>query len=392
MIPRVTILNVLHEHDDKRVFQKIARSLTAAGYGVVSIVPSREPVAEREGVTFRIIAPASSLPNRFLSVFRLVRVGLEVSGEEIGSQAQDGESTRDQVFFAVEPESWVAALILKFLRGGKVVFDMHEHVPTEFSKFFPRPLRLFMTWLTRKFMHLFARYTDLIILTRDSFEQDWTGVKTARVTIINTNHLQPKCAEIPEHLRHYQATPTIIHQGVFGDVRGSWQLLEAMKLLVREEPTLRCIVLGDYVYGSQDEYIRGIAEAGLTSNLIMPGRVSYEEVPAYIAVSRAGLILFQPGPMNHLLAMPHKLFDYMREGVPVVAPEFSLEVRHIVKESDCGMLVDVTSPQHIAEAILMLVRNPDVAAELGANGRRAVEERYNWQREEQVLLEAIARL
>jgi len=374
---KVAVLNVLHEWDDKRVFQKIGRSLAAAGHEVVSIVPSADPVPESGGVRFRAIAPATSLANRFLSVFRLVRAGW---GE--------GPAT----WFAVEPESWVAALLLKAFRGGKVVFDMHEHVPTEFAKFFPGPVQGGMTWLTRRFMHLFARYTDLIILTRDSFEAEWAGCATPRVTVINTNHLQPQCGEIPPEIAHFQETPTIIHQGVFGDVRGSWQLLDAMKIVAREMPEARCIVLGDYVYGAVEAYREAIAEAGLQDRLLLLGRVPYDAVPAYIAVSRVGLILFQPGLVNHLLAMPHKLFDYMREGVPVVAPDFSLEVKRIVDESGCGLLVDVTRPEAIAEAILELLRNPDRARALGAKGRAAVETKYNWQHDEAVLLDAMARL
>jgi len=374
---KILILNVLHEWDDKRVFQKIGRSLAQADHEVVSIVPSASPLSEAEGVRFRTIAPAHSLPNRFLSVFRLIRRGY-------------GEAPA--TYFAVEPESWVAALCLKGLSGGKVVFDMHEHVPTEFAKFFPKPLQGAMTWLTRRIMHLFARYTDLIILTRDSFEPDWSGSRTPRVTVINTNHLQAPCSEIPSALASYQAAPTIIHQGVFGDVRGSWQLLDAMKIVVREMPAVRCIILGDYVYGSREAYEAAIKEAGLQENMLLLGRVAYDAVPAYIAVSRIGLILFQPGLINHLLAMPHKLFDYMREAVPVVAPAFSLEVRRIVEESGCGLLVDVTAPEAIAAALLELLRDEEKARSLGAKGRQAVEQKYHWQHDEVVLLNAIAQL
>jgi len=92
------------------------------------------------------------------------------------------------------------------------------------------------------------------------------------------------------------------------------------------------------------------------------------------------------------LAMPHKLFDYMREMKPVIAPDFALEVAHIVKEADCGILVDVTSPQAIAEAILRLLRNPVEAKRLGENGRRLVETKYNWQADEKRLLDAFAAL
>ena len=110
------------------------------------------------------------------------------------------------------------------------------------------------------------------------------------------------------------------------------------------------------------------------------------------SVAQVGLILFQPGAVNHTLAMPHKLFDYMREGRPVVAPDFAIEVARVVREADCGVLVDVSRPEAIAGAVKRLLRDPQEAARLGRNGRRLVEEKYNWQRDEKALLEAFSAL
>ena len=376
---KIVILNVLHEPFDKRVFQKIARSLVAAGHELVSICPGEDDGEEAvEGIRFRYIPPAGSKRGRLRSVVRLIRLGRKEPAD---------------LYLAPEPESWVAALAIKLTTGRKVIFDMHEHAPSEFAKFFPAVLRPLVSWTTVRFMRFFARYTDLIILTRESFADLWAGLRTPRVTVINTNHLQPKCTELPMSLaEHYADRPTLIHQGVFGDVRGSYQLLEAVKLLVCDFPELRCIVLGDYLYGSEADYRRAIGAAGLETHLILLGRVPFEEVPAHIACANIGLILFQPGPLNHTLAMPHKLFDYMREGKPVIAPGFAVEVTRIVEEAECGILVDVTDPRAIAGAIQSLLHDPAEAERLGRNGRRAVEEKYNWAADEARLLDAIGTL
>lgn len=370
---KICVLCVLHEAFDKRVYQKVARSLHAAGHEVVIICPSQSPLPESvDGVRFVGIPASPSKKHRLIALLRLVRLGRRENAD---------------AYLAVEPESWVAALLVKTLIGGKVVFDMHEHVPTEFAKFFPKFAQRFVEWITVRFMRLFARFTDHVILTRESFEREWAGLRVPRTVIINTNHLQAPCAEIPPALSaRYAVRPTIIHQGVFGDIRGSYQLLDAMKSVVKQIPAVRCIILGSYNYGSEDAYREAIREAGLDEHIDMIGVVPYEEVPAYIAVSRAGLILFQPGLVNHLLAMPHKLFDYMRECKPVVAPDFSLEVARIVREADCGILVDVTRPEAIAEAILRLLQDAAEADRLGRNGRRIVETKYNWQEEEKRLL------
>ena len=57
-----------------------------------------------------------------------------------------------------------------------------------------------------------------------------------------------------------------------------------------------------------------------------------------------------------------------------------------VLEENCGLVVDANNVEEIKEAILKLRDNPKLCAELGANARRAYEERYSWEIMEQRLL------
>ncbi|HEO71616.1 MAG TPA: glycosyltransferase, partial [Candidatus Hydrogenedentes bacterium] len=149
----------------------------------------------------------------------------------------------------------------------------------------------------------------------------------------------------------------------------------------------KCILLGAYVYGSEEAFKKAVHGAGMEAHIDFLGEVPFEEVPAHIAVSKIGLILFQPIGLGHTLGMPHKLFDYMREGIPVIAPAFCVEIKRIIEEADCGVLVEeITSGDAIAEAILGLLQDPEEAQRLGENGRKAVETTYNWQKEEEKLL------
>ena len=72
-------------------------------------------------------------------------------------------------------------------------------------------------------------------------------------------------------------------------------------------------------------------------------------------------VLFQPGDENHRLALPHKLFDCMLAGLPVIAPAFAEEVAAVVRDAACGVLVDSADPGAIAAAV----------TGLGAPARRA---------------------
>ena len=58
----------------------------------------------------------------------------------------------------------------------------------------------------------------------------------------------------------------------------------------------------------------------------------------------------------------------------------------IVEGNRCGITVDPLGPKEIAQAIEYLLTHPEEARQMGENGRRAVEEKYNWEKETEKLL------
>jgi glycosyltransferase involved in cell wall biosynthesis len=84
--------------------------------------------------------------------------------------------------------------------------------------------------------------------------------------------------------------------------------------------------------------------------------------------------------------LPNKLFDYMLVGLPVVASDFPL-YQEVVESNRCGLTVDPTRPEEIARALEYLIEHPREAQQMGANGRQAVLETYNWEKESRRLLQ-----
>jgi len=120
------------------------------------------------------------------------------------------------------------------------------------------------------------------------------------------------------------------------------------------------------------------------------GLLSYDEVPRFLAESRAAL---SPQVVNRERALrprrgspfsgaaysmsPVKLYEGMASGVPLVVTDIPGQAE-IVREADCGLVVPPGDAEALAEAIAQVVADPEAAAAMGRRGRQAVVARYSW--------------
>ena len=78
------------------------------------------------------------------------------------------------------------------------------------------------------------------------------------------------------------------------------------------------------------------------------------------------------------------MFEYMAAKLPVIASNFPLW-KTIIEKNNIGICVDPNSTKEIEKAINVLINNSELAKEMGERGRKLVEEKYNWQIEEDKL-------
>ncbi|HFB99935.1 MAG TPA: glycosyltransferase, partial [Phaeodactylibacter sp.] len=114
------------------------------------------------------------------------------------------------------------------------------------------------------------------------------------------------------------------------------------------------------------------------------GFVGREKRNELLARSKIGLSTLMPIP-NYKLAYSVKMFEYMAAGIPSIISDFPMW-REIIEETNCGICVNPEDPKAISKAINYLLENDDIAKQMGENGRRAVEEKYNWATQEKKLI------
>lgn len=115
------------------------------------------------------------------------------------------------------------------------------------------------------------------------------------------------------------------------------------------------------------------------------GKVDRKGVNELYGKARVGIVIYQPAK-NHIDAQPIKMFEFMAAGLPVVASDFPLW-KEIVEGNKCGISVDPRNTEAVRTACIELLGNSEKAQALGRNGKKAVDQKYNWGNEEKKLIE-----
>jgi len=355
---RIVMLTSVHQPFDTRIFQKEARSLAQAGHEVVLVVP--HIAAEvRDGVRIHPLRPISGRLGRMLVMpWRVFRAALSLNGD---------------VYHFHDPELIPIGLLLK-LWGRRVIYDVHEDVPRALlgKAYLPRWSRRGLAFLVGGFERMAARAFDRVILAREDILESFHG--HPRLTLIRNFPMRCMFAHRPE-ARPADGEFALAYVGGLTQIRGPVEMVAALEL-VDPAVEVRLDVYGTFWPESLEREVRALP--GMR-RVRYHGQVSYAQLPDLLARAHAGIVCFLPSP-NNVNSGPTKLFEYMASGLPVVASDFPLW-RKVIEETGCGVVVDPTDPRAIAAGIERLARDPAARQGMAANGRRAIQERFNWESE-----------
>lgn len=363
----ICFLSSKHPPLDKRVFDKEAVSLAQAGFDVVHLAPGAEQARYEQNVRIVTYRPPQGIVGRILQIPRLYTKAAAIDAD---------------FYHCNEVDSWFVGVLLKLIRRKRIVFDVHEHYPSTFAESrFPTRLRPHIANLIRLIFRSLIPFTDRIVFAKQSVAVDFVGSEAKQVLVQNFTALGERAAEqflqTTKHAENAEAGIRAIHLGLISRARGWPQLLDA--LAQTTSTGLRLHIIGTFNDQSKADFDQRVVELGLDQRITVEQWMPFEAAYQHVAASDIGLVLFQPGIQNHVWALPHKMFDYMMAELPIIAPRFAEEVSRIVREADCGILVDPADPDEIAQALDALASNPAERQRLGRNGRKAVLERYNWE-------------
>ena len=280
------------------------------------------------------------------------------------------------VYVLHDPELIPAGIRLK-RQGRKVVFDSHEDVPTQVlgKPYLGRMSALVLSRSFRAYERYACRQFDGVVGATPFIRDKFSKINSRTIDINN----YPILGEFEDCRIWSDKAIQICYVGNIAAVRGIHEMIRACALL-RTPATLA--LAGTF------ETTALAAEVSLQSGwqrVKALGQLDRNGVSDVMAQSMAGLVTLHP-QANYLDALPVKMFEYMAAGIPVIASNFP-RWREIIEGNSCGLCVNPLDPAAIAEAVDFIVTHPDHARKMGANGRCAAMEKYNWRSESRKMLE-----
>ena len=288
------------------------------------------------------------------------------------------------------PDSiFLIALLLRPF-GVRFIFDHHDLAPELFESKFGRASGVFY-WLTRLLEFCSFRVAKVCIATNESFKEiavlrgrkhpeDVFVVRNCPdVTNLGRRPLSPELQSAKPFL--------VVYVGFMGSQDGLPLLVESIDHIVRHEKRqdTHFVLVGG---GTELPMLRAmVARRGLDSFVTFTGQVPYENVATYLSRADIGVSPDPKTPMNDKSTMI-KILEYMAYGLPVVL--FDLKEGRRIAES-AALYASPNDPISFANQIVRLLNCEQLRRELGACGRRRVEDRLNWVAEKTSLLKAYER-
>jgi glycosyltransferase involved in cell wall biosynthesis len=276
------------------------------------------------------------------------------------------------------------------LLGKKFVFDHHDINPELYEAKFGRRDAFYRLLL--KLEHWTFRTADVSIATNESYRRiaiERGGMPAERVFVVRSGPSLERLRMLPPDERLKRGRRYLVgYVGVMGKQEGIDYLLSAARSIVVEHN--RTDVHFGLVGGgtSLEEMKRLAAELGIAHYVTFTGRVPDDELLAMLNTADVCVNPDIANDMNDKSTM-NKIMEYMALGKPIV--QFDLtEGRYSAQ--DASLYARRNDARDFASKILELLDDPSRRAEMGAYGRRRVEEVLEWRHEVPRLLAAYEKL
>ncbi len=266
------------------------------------------------------------------------------------------------------------------------VLDLHENWPALLSisehtqSFWGRMLTNINEWKT--YENSMCRSADKIIVVVDEAKARLahSGIPPEKIFVISNTLNIKSFDKIPHHAKNTD-TFRLFYGGGVNKHRGLQTVIQALASLQNKIGNIQLDIVGDGRYIQQLK--KQSHNLGITESVLFHGHLPFQKM-AEIMV-KANVALIPHIKSDHTDAtIPHKLFQYMYSGIPILSSDCN-PLKRIINESQSGLIYQSGNPESFAEKLVELknaIDNQEINMKLA---KELVIKKYNWEFDSTIL-------
>jgi glycosyltransferase involved in cell wall biosynthesis len=276
------------------------------------------------------------------------------------------------VLHAHHAEGLLAALPAHLLFRVPLVFDAHTLLETELPYYRLGVSRDLLRRLGRNLDARLPGFADHVIAVSEDIRAAFVnrfGHSPETVSVIS-NGVEAgfRDAVAPLNPGTPHPGPTVVYAGNLAPFQGIDLLLRAFAAARVKRPELRLQI---YTDSSFREFESLANKLGIRERICIAS-VSLEELPGCLAAADVAV-----SPRTEHAGAPQKICNYMAAGCPIVS--FAGSAKHLAHERT-GLVVPDHDLEALADGMLRLIADRDLARRLGAGARLFARNELNWSR------------
>jgi glycosyltransferase involved in cell wall biosynthesis len=281
-------------------------------------------------------------------------------------------------------------LVKEAVRAGRrlglpVVADLHENYPAGLQVWYTSALKkrtIYSHGRWSRYEREILREVDAVIVVIEEARERVAalGVPPDKILVV-PNTVPAGAGGVPIDGRivgRYRGRFVVSYIGGFAPHRGLDTAIRSLPLLRDAVPGLLLVLVG----GGNDAYRRRLealaSGLGCADLVEWTGWKRQDEIWSYIEASDVCLVPHARNPHTDT-TIPNKIFQYLMRGRPVIVSDCP-PLRRVAEDTGGGLVFAWRSPAELAARVVELHRDPERRRAMAAAGRRAVLERYAWER------------
>lgn len=273
------------------------------------------------------------------------------------------------VVHACDLDTVIPCFLYKVIFKKKLVFDVCDR----YGMAYIPPTSHILYYIVNRLEEMFVKKADVVVTVAEPLLASFPKRPKKTAIIMNcSNDTHILNDDISVSKKNVSRSFKLVYTGnIVGD-RGLDQISKA----INDIHDVEFIVAGHPI----DEKL--LDRITKLPNIIYKGRLQHNDALKLTMNCDAMVILYDPRVPNNNFSSSNKLFEAMMCKLPIIT-NVSSEI--VNDEVGCGIIVDYDDVNAIRAAIIRLKDNLDFRTELGNNGRKAFQQKYNWRNMEKKL-------